>query len=101
MENFIVIKQEDWDKLHERFAKIEAGIEKLSSPVSRMSEEYLYPQEVARMLGVSMRTLYYLMKSGDLPFKQYNRKRKVKLSDLIAYLEKSENTGENDDSVPV
>ena len=49
----------------------------------------LSTSEAADILGVSRPTLVRLLESGDIPFDQPSRHRRVRLADVLAYRERS------------
>lgn len=49
----------------------------------------LRPQEAAVALGVSDRTLYGLLKAGDIPHSRVRRAILIRIADIEAYLKQS------------
>lgn len=49
----------------------------------------LSTQEAAEMLGISRPTFVRLLERGEIPFEQPNRHRRVKLSDVLEYRERT------------
>ncbi|QAY59537.1 DNA-binding protein [Microbacterium protaetiae] len=49
----------------------------------------LSTQEAAEMLGISRPTLIRLLEQGELPYDQPNRHRRLKLSDVLQYRERT------------
>ena len=53
-------------------------------------EEILTPREVADYLKISKSKVYYLIRRGEIPYIRIQRNVRVKLSDLLAWLEKNQ-----------
>lgn len=79
----------DYRKLHEKLDAILETMGRMNSPVNKLLDEYVEIMQACNILGISRRTLYTLMEEGTIPFVQYNRKRKIRLTDLQAFLERS------------
>ena len=62
-------------------AAMQQGLAVSVAPV----HQTLSTQEAADLLGVSRTTLVRLLESGEIPFAQHSRHRKVTLSDLLEY----------------
>lgn len=64
-------------------------VEKTRSKADTRMRITLRPQEAAVALGVSDRTLYGLLKSGDIPHSRVRRAILIRIDDLEAYLKQS------------
>ncbi|OYU82588.1 MAG: hypothetical protein CFE24_14700 [Flavobacterium sp. BFFFF2] len=80
---------DDYRKLHEKLDAIIESVGKMNSPQNKLADEYVEIMQACTILGISRRTLYTLMEEGTIPYVQYNRKRKIRLTDLQAFLERS------------
>lgn len=59
----------------------------LYSPPMSESSEWLGTKEASGKLGVTLRTLYRFIDSGQLPAYQFGRVIRIKISDLDAFVE--------------
>ena len=89
MQELITAMTEDYRKLHEKLDAIMESINRINSPLTKLHDEYVEIEQACGMLSVSKRTLYVLMEDGVIPFVKYNRKRKIRFSDIQAFLEKN------------
>jgi excisionase family DNA binding protein len=57
-----------------------------------MSDEYLTTEQVARELGIPVRTVQHWLKTGELPgFKAGLRQWRIRRSELEAYIRRQSN----------
>ena len=89
MQELITAMAEDYRKLHEKLDAILESINTINSPVNRLKDEYIEIDQACKLLTISSRTIYSLMEDETLPFVKYNRKRKIRLADIYAFLEKN------------
>jgi len=54
------------------------------------TREFLSTQDIARMFSVSKQTVRAWMRSGQLPFVQFNQVIRIKREDVQAFIERSE-----------
>jgi excisionase family DNA binding protein len=97
MEELISAMAEDYRKLHEKLDTIMECLNRINSPLTKLHDEYVEIEQACRMLTVSRRTIYALMEEGTISFVKYNRKRKIRFSDIQAFLEK--NTKEKQETI--
>lgn len=82
-------------------AKRQQTLEEVWMPLLRSSSEHtneqaeslLSVEAVARALSLSKSTVYTLCWEGQLPSMKLGRRRMIRRSDLIAYIESLENSG--------
>ena len=89
MQELITAMAEDYRKLHEKLDAILESVNNINSPLNRLKDEYVEIDQACKMLTISRRTIYSLMENESLPFVKYNRKRKIRLTDIQAFLEKN------------
>lgn len=76
---------EVFEVLREVVAALAQGLAITVSP----HETVLSTSEAAQLLGVSRPTLVRLLESGEIPFDQPGRHRRVRLADVLTYQERS------------
>ncbi len=59
-------------------------------------EKLLSIEEVAEILGLEYKTVYRLVKSGDIPSARIGRVFRVSMADLYSYLERQKEAVRND-----
>jgi excisionase family DNA binding protein len=64
-----------------------------SYPQTEGTQKLLSAEELARELGVGRTTAYNLLWSGQIPSMKIGRLRKVRRSDVIAFIQSLEKTG--------
>jgi excisionase family DNA binding protein len=64
-----------------------------SESTNEQAERLLSVEEVARALSLSKTSTYALCWEGHLPSVKLGRRRMIRRSDLIAYIESLENSG--------
>jgi len=57
-----------------------------------MSKMWIPPRDLGILVGVSVKTIYNRLSSGDMfiPYTKFGRGVRFKLQDVLAYLEKNE-----------
>ena len=77
----LVLPPEVFEVLRDVVAAMAKGQAVTIAPV----HQRLTTQEAADLLGISRPTLVKLLESGDIPFEQPGRHRRVRLADVLAY----------------
>lgn len=81
----LVLPPEVFEVLRDIVAAMARGQAVTIAPV----HQRLTTQEAADLLGVSRPTLVKLLETGEIPFEQPGRHRRVRLADVLAYRERS------------
>lgn len=81
----LILPAEVFEVLRDIVEAMAAGQAVAIAPV----HQRLTTQEAADLLGVSRPTLVKLLESGEMPFEQPGRHRRVRLADVLAYRERS------------
>ncbi|MER5388387.1 excisionase family DNA-binding protein [Saccharopolyspora sp. NPDC002686] len=81
----IDLPDELYDVLHDVVFALSRGLAITVAP----RHTVLTTGEAAELLGVSRPTLVRLLESGEIPFEQPGRHRRIRLDDLLAYRERA------------
>jgi excisionase family DNA binding protein len=81
----LVLPPEVFEVLREVVVAMAQGQAVTIAPV----HQRLTTQEAADLLGVSRPTVVKLLESGEIPFEQPGRHRRVRLADVLAYRERA------------
>ena len=81
----LVLPPEVFEVLHDVVRAMAQGQAVTIVPV----HQRLTTQEAADLLGVSRPTVVKLLESGEIPFEQPGRHRRVRLADVLAYRERA------------
>ncbi|MCU1437880.1 MAG: hypothetical protein JWP66_967 [Naasia sp.] len=81
----LVLPPEVFEVLRDVVAAMAGGQAVTIAPV----HQRLTTQEAADLLGVSRPTVVKLLESGEIPFEQPGRHRRVRLADVLAYRERA------------
>ena len=81
----LVLPPEVFEVLHDVVDAMAQGQALTIAPV----HQRLTTQEAADLLGVSRPTVVKLLESGEIPFEQPGRHRRVRLADVLAYRERA------------
>ncbi|MEI2637725.1 MAG: helix-turn-helix domain-containing protein [Microthrixaceae bacterium] len=81
----LVLPSEVFDVLRDVVEAMAQGQAVTVAPV----HQRLTTQEAAEMLGVSRPTVVKLLESGEIPFEQPGRHRRIRLADVLAYRERA------------
>ena len=81
----LILPAEVFEVLRDIVEAMAAGQAVTIAPV----HQRLTTQKAADLLGISRPTLVKLLESGEIPFEQPGRHRRVRLADVLAYRERS------------